>query len=153
MRIPLAVRWPRRAAAGSSTAALVSNLDIVASIRDLVGASTNSGDGTSLLPLLQAPDAVAWREDLMLESHGHYRQWVFQRMLRWRNWKYVASLDDRDELYDLQADPYELQNRVDDPTLEELRREMRARLLRQMERPDDSAPDARRLRARFMAPA
>jgi arylsulfatase A-like enzyme len=70
-------------------------------------------------------------------------------MLRWRNWKYVAHLDDRDELYDLDDDPYELHNRSLDPAAQEIRRALQARLLTQMDRFDDDAPDAQRLRAQL----
>ncbi len=151
MRIPLAVRWPGRIAPGARSAALVSNLDLVATIRDVAGSATGIGDGASLVPLVQAPDTAQWRDDLMLESHGHYAEWVLQRMLRYRSWKYVANLGDRDELYDLETDPYELNNRVDDPSIQAVRHELRQRLDSQMERFDDTAPDARRLRERLRA--
>ena len=82
----------------------------------------------------------------MLESHGHYERWVFQRMLRWRNWKYVAHLDDKDELYDLETDPYELCNRIDDPVAQDVKCEMQKRLLLWMNQSRDDAPDAQRLR-------
>jgi arylsulfatase A-like enzyme len=149
MRIPLLMRWPQQIASGVRSHALLSNLDLVATIRDAVGAPADRGDGTSLLPLAHAPDAAVWRDDLMLESHGHYGDRVFQRMLRWRNWKYVAHLDDRDELYDLDDDPYELHNRSLDPAAQEIRRALQARLLTQMDRFDDDAPDAQRLRAQL----
>ncbi len=149
MRIPLAMRWPHHIASGIRSHALLSNLDLVATIRDAVGAPADGGDGTSLLPLSHAPDTPAWRDDLLLESHGHYGQCVFQRMLRWRNWKYVAHLDDRDELYNLDADPYELHNRSHDPAVQDVRRVLQLRLLAQMDRFDDNAPDAQRLRTQL----
>lgn len=145
MRIPLAVRGPG-IPNGRVTEALVSNLDIVATLREIADAPP-AGDGASLLPWAE-PSGVG-REDLMLESHGHIGEYVFQRMLRWREWKYVAHLDDRDELYDLQTDPYELTNRIDDPALNEVRQEVQDRLVCQMEQTGDDAPDAVRLRRRL----
>ena len=148
MRIPFAVRWPQRVTPGGKSEALITNLDIVATLLDVAGATPGDRDGQSLLPLIQESDgsAPAWREDLMLESHGHYERWVFQRMLRWRNWKYVAHLDDKDELYDLETDPYELCNRIDDPVAQDVKCEMQKRLLLWMNQSRDDAPDAQRLR-------
>ena len=49
-------------------------------------------------------------------------------MCRTRDYKYVRRLYETDELYDLRADPGELENRIDDPacagTLAELRERM-----------------------------
>jgi hypothetical protein len=53
--------------------------------------------------------------------------------LRWDHYKYVYSPGGVDELYDLSADPYELQNRVDDADLNSVRSECRRRLLEWME--------------------
>ncbi|MES2460989.1 MAG: sulfatase-like hydrolase/transferase [Armatimonadota bacterium] len=156
MRIPLAFRDTGNGAArGRRSAALVSNLDVVATVRDAAGAPA-AGDGASLLPLLREPDSSStlWREDLMLESHGHYGRNLLQRMLRWKNWKYVAhgenndssdQSDDCDELYDLAADPYELRNLIADEESQKVLREIRARLADSMVRFQDDSPDAREL--------
>jgi arylsulfatase A-like enzyme len=163
MRIPLAIRSPGytagHAVRGRQSPALVSNLDIVATVRDAAGVIVPRGDGVSLLPLLTEPDLEnpAWREDLMLESHGHYGRNLLQRMLRWKNWKYVAHLDesgDHDELYDLDADPYELRNRIreaQDPTVRAAFAELQQRLVAQMIRFKDDSPDALRLIAHLTA--
>jgi arylsulfatase A-like enzyme len=49
-----------------------------------------------------------------------------RRMARVRQWKYVHDpLGDRDELYDLDGDPGELENVVDDPQNRDVVAEMR----------------------------
>lgn len=50
-------------------------------------------------------------------------------MCRTRAFKYVRRLYEKDELYDLRSDPEELQNRVDDPVLVDVRAALRDRLL------------------------
>ena len=50
-------------------------------------------------------------------------------MCRTKGYKYVQRLYEPDELYDLRADPAELNNRIDDPALEEVRVQFRERLL------------------------
>lgn len=53
-------------------------------------------------------------------------------MVRTDRCKYVYCPDDRDELYDLEADPQEIRNVVDSPGYAHVRDEMRERLLRWM---------------------
>ena len=155
VRIPVAIRWAGVGASGAISDALISNLDFVATVRDLAGAPPADApqDGVSLTPLVRAPNTADWADDLMIQSHGHYGKWYFQRALRFRHagadWKYVANLDDRDELYDLSADPYELTNRLDDPTAADALADARCRLAARMERHEDNAPDALRLLARL----
>ena len=67
-------------------------------------------------------------------------------MLRWRDYKYVAHLDDTHELYDLHQDPYELKNRINDPALADVARQLRERIIAWMDDHDDDAPDAQTLR-------
>ncbi len=50
-------------------------------------------------------------------------------MCRTSHYKYVRRLLEQDELYDLTADPAELHNRIDDPTLATAREELRNRML------------------------
>jgi arylsulfatase A-like enzyme len=131
-------------------------------VRDAAGVASPDADGASLLPLLRDPDGdtapVVWREDLMLESHGHYGRSLLQRMLRWKNWKYVVHWEqngspddvrDPDELYDLSADPYELRNLAADGDYEAILGQMRRRLAANMDRYGDDAADARGLRYRL----
>ena len=66
----------------------------------------------------------------------HHTRWGFTpiRCIRTRRHKLAVYLLDRtDELYDLEADPDELQNRIDDPAGAEVRDELHDRLLRWMD--------------------
>lgn len=51
-------------------------------------------------------------------------------MCRTQRWKYVMRLSEQDELYDLEKDPSELVNRVNDPACAEVLRTLKDRLLR-----------------------
>jgi len=53
-------------------------------------------------------------------------------MCRTPTHKYVMRLYEQDELYDLENDPRELHNRIEDPALGEIRAELRDRLLRHL---------------------
>ncbi|OQA28824.1 MAG: hypothetical protein BWY57_03446 [Betaproteobacteria bacterium ADurb.Bin341] len=50
-------------------------------------------------------------------------------MVRTREWKLVIRSAGREELYDLKNDPQERLNRADDPALNEIRNDLRQRLL------------------------
>jgi arylsulfatase A-like enzyme len=144
-RVPLALRWPGVLPEGSATDALVTNMDVVPTVLEAAGAELpDPCDGVSLLPVARDPQSVRGREDLMCQHHGHGTH-TFQRLLRWGPYKYVAHLDDLDELYDLSSDPCELRNRIEDPALADVLDQARARLARWMDRCDDDAPDARKL--------
>jgi arylsulfatase A-like enzyme len=145
-RIPLAVRWPGRVPAGAVSDALVTNMDLVPTALEAAGAEVPSPmDGRSVLRLVQSPKETDWPDDVMCTHHGHGTP-CFQRMLRWGKHKYVAHLADVDELYDLEADSYELANRIDDPAMKDVLAEMRSRLLGWMDRHEDTEPDALKLR-------
>ncbi|MBA2482204.1 MAG: sulfatase-like hydrolase/transferase [Planctomycetes bacterium] len=152
MRIPMAMRWPGTFPEGRTSSALVSNMDVVPTVLAAAGCPLAADlDGRDLLPLARADEGVSWPDDLVCESHGHYGKLVIQRMLRHGIHKYVAHLDDTDELYDLSSDPVESTNRIDDPLLAQVLVEMRTRLLANMGRSRDQAPEVVRLVQRIQA--
>jgi arylsulfatase A-like enzyme len=125
---------------------LVSNLDLVPTVLDLAGVKPPEYiDGRSLTPLLKGMN-TDWREDLMAQHYGHFAVRLAQRALYYQNFKYIAEDGDMDELYDLQKDPFELENLVNDPASQEVARMMRRRLLAKMDRHGDAGEDVKALR-------
>ncbi len=98
----------------------------------------------SLLPLCTG-DATHWPDQVVCEHHGHGATAITQRMIVRGRHKYVAALYDGDELYDLQADPFEMHNLVDDPQHAALAHELRGRLIDHIERTDDRVAHSRLL--------
>jgi arylsulfatase A-like enzyme len=136
VRIPMAVRLPGRIPAGRTSDALVSNLDLAPTFLDAAGtAFAEKVDGASLLPLASG-EIDEWRDEIVSESHGHGEP-VVGRLVVSGNIKYVANRGQMDELYDLEADPFELTNLVDDPAHAGDLADMRARLKRWQERTVD----------------
>jgi len=74
--------------------------------------------GRSLTPLLQGEPVPDWRREVVSTYNGQQFGLYTQRMLRTEGWKYVWNTTDVDELYDLNADPDELVNRIYDPELQ-----------------------------------
>jgi arylsulfatase A-like enzyme len=117
----------RRGARVESKMALL--IDIAPTIYELAGL-VHPADGRSLIPLLADPQAAypfgrpfghsqasseaSWREDFIIEAFG-YLEWGFETDGIWQGvrserWKYVRWNDGEVELYDLQNDPFELEN-------------------------------------------
>jgi N-acetylglucosamine-6-sulfatase len=118
-RIPLIIRYPRVARAGSTPSQLTQTIDFASTILEIAGVrDTVKRDGRSLVPVLM--DSVpSWRSSILLE---YYSDTVFPRILtmgykavRTERYKYIryTDLQGMDELYDLQTDPFEMQNLID----------------------------------------
>ncbi|MEM7333524.1 MAG: sulfatase-like hydrolase/transferase [Chloroflexota bacterium] len=136
-RIPLAIRWPSKFRGGHSTKHLVSNMDITATMLDAAGVPIPEGmDSRSMLPLCEAGANADWSDELICEHHGHGEN-ILQRILMHGQYKYVAALYDGDELYDLNKDPYEMRNLVDDPNYWAVKESLRQRVVSHIERTDD----------------
>ena len=138
IRVPLAMRWPGQITPGQVNDQLICSTDIAPTILDLANTGfANPVDGESWLPLLRT-DAAPWRETLMVETHGHgYMVHQVARALLTNRFKYICNHNQRDELYDLQIDPYELDNLIDHPAHQELLASLRAQLQAWQARTDD----------------
>lgn len=138
VRIPMALRFPGRILAGQAFDQLVSNADLAPTLLEAAGTTLrHEVDGRSLLPLCSG-ETGDWREDLMCETHGFVEPHL-GRLLVTDRYKYVFNKGAEDELYDLEGDPYELVNLVDDAEHREVLSDMKARLSEWMRRTDDTA--------------
>lgn len=118
IRLPLLVRYPPEARAGSEPGELVQTIDLAPTILELAGVTdTVTREGASLVPLLRG-DSVPWRSSILVE---YYTDTVFPRVrnmgyraVRTDRYKYIQYLElpGMDELYDLEADPFELDNLI-----------------------------------------
>jgi choline-sulfatase len=112
-RIPLIVRWPGTVQAGSRYRRVTSLLDVVSTMLEVAGADREFTDGDSLLPLLagvdQDSDGMA-----LAEYEGHGVSTVC-RMVRRGPYKLNYYHGERPELYDLDNDPHEFDDRSADP--------------------------------------
>ena len=127
-RIPLIVKLPGARAQRSDR--FVRLMDLMPTILELAGIDPPDGvDAVSLLPLLRGEQPPAWSDSVYCEHHGEVWGYQTQRMVRTRGWKYVYNAHDIDELYDVQGDPWEMDNRIDDPAAGAVLREMKGRLI------------------------
>ncbi|MFN7145258.1 MAG: sulfatase-like hydrolase/transferase, partial [Myxococcota bacterium] len=110
VRVPLLVRAP--GVAPREDARLVAmNLDVPATVAELAGLPVE-GEGIGLGGALVDPD-LPLRDHVFLETAlGAWRVWAGVVTERW---KYVEWGTGETELYDLAADPWELESLHDDP--------------------------------------
>ena len=165
VRVPLILSWPGHLPQGVRDSSLVNLIDVLPTFFQLQGLATPpSFQGAPLPTATDAPPRdAAFSEygaggplfrmaDLAQMPEPHGRRTLLQS-LRWREaegrrkmvrtsrWKYIHDpLGDRDELYDLQADPWELTNVVDNPAHSPVLAALRLRLADWSIQTEDSPP-------------
>ena len=118
LRVPMLMRLPETINAGIRSQANVSLIDIVPTILSVVGESAPADMvGRDLSPSFETSeefqtDAYRFSEHQPL---GDWHQAVEWRLVTDNRFKYVWNQGDLDELYDLVADPSEINNLIDDP--------------------------------------
>ncbi len=137
-QIPLQVRWPGVTEPGTVRDDPVSLVDLAPTFLEVADASIREDvDGRSLRPLLEGGSPADWPEAVFAEYHGDEFGLYSQRMVRTAQYKFVYNGPDRNELYDLEADPAELQNLIDHPDYAAVREDLAGRLTAWMDETDD----------------
>jgi len=130
IRIPLVVRYDRLGLSQRVESRLAANVDLAPTLAELAGVPAPPTEGSSLVPLLTGAETI-WRQELLLE---HLRGRPSPNVpsycaLRGENGIYVQYGTGEEELYDLAADPYQLENKASDPgfrsTIVDYRRRIR----------------------------
>jgi arylsulfatase A-like enzyme len=108
---------------------MVLSIDVAPTLIELAGGKV-PGDmhGTSLLPLLKDV-ATAWRESIMYEyfQEAYAPGFVTVSGVRTKKYKYIESpntIDDINELYDMEIDPGEMDNLINSPEHQAIKSEM-----------------------------
>jgi N-acetylglucosamine-6-sulfatase len=134
IRIPFLIRYGRAVTGGVRRQEMIQSIDMAPTLLEWAGIQPGPYiEGMSLVPLLNG-QTTHWRTKIMIE---YYSDTVFPRIVnmgytavRNTRFKYIRyhDLSDADELYDLQSDPYELNNLIKEPTaasvLEDLKNQL-----------------------------
>lgn len=117
-QIPLFIKPAQADCTGSRCSAFVGTCDLYATILKAAGCTPTDaygyGDGRPLNELLNHP-SLPWSDEIMCEGMGAFSVIVTQRMFRKGRYKYVFNGADRDQFFDMETDPLEMHNRIDDP--------------------------------------
>lgn len=126
LRIPMLVRYPRLVPGPRTEEALVANVDLVPTLLGLAGADmADDLDGLDLGDALRGLSDVPER-DVLFETYAGTN--LTYAGVRADGLKYLVYRNGFEELYDLEADPWELENAAFLPEYDALRMEMRERL-------------------------
>ena len=135
MRVPMLAWAPGHVTPGTVAPQLVRNIDIAPTVLELAGVACDGGpcdmDGRSFLPVL-AGDTASRPTEMLYE---YYWEDAFPHTptvlaLRDDRYKYIYyhGVWDDPELFDLEADPLERRNLIDDPAHADRVTRMRTRL-------------------------
>ncbi len=140
VRVPLILRIPGVTGAGTARNQFAGLLDLLPTFCDACGITPPDGlDGQSLLPAIRQDAPL--RDAVFSEF---YEFGAAERMIRTERWKYVHSEGDLHQLYDLEKDPRENINLIDDPAHADVCAELDARVCRDWAMPDLSEVPKRR---------
>lgn len=130
--VPLIIRQRTRFEAGQRSRAMVSNMDLYSTVLDAVGIDATSETepavpSRSLCPILSG-EADAHGDDTVCSEQEE------TRTIRTQKWTYFKRYCGEngpafsDELYDVEVDPEETVNLIDDPACAEIRDQLDAKL-------------------------
>ncbi len=134
-RVPLLMQWPGKVAEGSKINALVQNLDFAQTFLDFAGGEmfTTEMQGQSLRGLLEGHQKEGKFRDAL---YYHYYDFPAFHMvkkhygIRTDQYKLIHFYDDIDswEFYDLDEDPQETYNAIEDPEYRNIVSQLRLKL-------------------------
>jgi arylsulfatase A-like enzyme len=131
IRIPLVLRYDPLIPSARTDTHLVTNIDFAPTFAAAAGVASPGVDGLSMMPLITDPNSP-WRHDFLVE---HMRNIDFASDLittfcsiRSEGFLYATYSTAEEELYDLNADPYELSNVASDPAYASTVASLRVRL-------------------------
>ncbi|MPY88976.1 MAG: sulfatase-like hydrolase/transferase [Luteitalea sp.] len=140
MLVPLVAYAPGLFPEGRTVEQIVANIDVAPTVLEAAGLQPPSDmDGQSFLDLAQGKE-VPWRDSVLYEYYWerNFPQTPTMHALRGQRYKYIHyhGIWDLDELYDLQADPDEMKNLINDPTQKEVVQKMNQQLFDVLEETD-----------------
>jgi N-acetylglucosamine-6-sulfatase len=135
MKIPMLIRYPEKIKSGTIINENALNIDLAPTILELAGIKKpDYMQGESMVSLLEDnPEKTNWRKSFMFEYYiDDAYPYAGPNMLAIRSEKYKlidAFLeDDIDELYDLENDPGEMHNLINDADYDSVEKELRQEL-------------------------
>lgn len=119
MRVPMLVRCPELFQGGQTINPVIANIDIAPTCLAAAGLEAPSSyQGANFLPVLQGKQ-TSWRDGLLYEYYWerNFPHTPTIHALRGDRYKYIRphGLWDLAELYDLEEDPLESRNLINDP--------------------------------------
>jgi N-acetylglucosamine-6-sulfatase len=134
VRAPFLVRYPKRVKAGTVLDQMVLNIDVAPTFLELAGAEISSDmQGKSMLPLF-ADSSAKGRDSILLQyfyepKYENVPGWWAVRTPRFKYIEYDGFAG-MEEMYDLQSDPHEMKNLVNQEAQAEQVKKLKTELAR-----------------------
>ena len=130
IHVPMILRWDGKIKAETVCNDFTSHfLDLGPTILELLGLEISEDyQGKSFLPQLMGKGNPDAREFIFSTYNGQQFGLYSQRMVRDDKFKYVWNATDIDEFYDLENDPFELENIIDKSEVQEILKQYKKKL-------------------------
>ncbi|NRB73793.1 MAG: sulfatase [Verrucomicrobiales bacterium] len=140
VRIPMLLRYPKGVKGGQTLTEVVANIDVAPTMLDFAGVEVPEYmDGRSMKPLVTG-ESDEWRDYLLYEYYWerNYPHTPTTHAVLGERFKYIRyhGVWDVDELFDLEKDPEERINLINDPEYAETVEKLNQRLFELMEETD-----------------
>ncbi|RNC79699.1 MAG: DUF4976 domain-containing protein [Balneola sp.] len=140
-KVPFLVRYPEVLEGGQVIEEMVQNIDVGPTFLELAGIKTPEHmHGRSILPILAGNTPDDWRDRIFYE---YYWEYDFPHTptihgVRTDRYKYIRyhGVWDTNEFYDLQEDPFEMNNLIDSPEHQEIIEELAGEIYTWLEETD-----------------
>ena len=137
MRVPLLARCPTLIKAGTKIKEDVLNIDIAPSFLELAGIKEpKQMQGQSFIPLAKGK-SIIWRKDFLYEYYWEnmFPQTPTQYAIRTSKYKLIRSIGtwDINQLFDLENDPFEVNNLIRKPEMQDVARQLNVDLWKKLE--------------------
>ena len=130
-RTPLLIRYPAGFKGDRSLDELVLNIDLAPTLLDYAGVTPPEDiQGRSLRPLLEGETVDDWREEIYYRYYqqmNSYHRVARHEGVRNERYKLIQFTEpgfEGYELFDLENDPNEVKNLIDDPAMESVKTEL-----------------------------
>ena len=134
LQMPLLVRWPAVTKPGTTSEAMVLNVDFAPTLLEAAGLPIPPEiQGRSALPLLRGETPTDWRKSMYYRYYHYPQDHRVQPHYGVRTERYKLIFFHKInqwELFDLIEDPQELKNRYTDPALADVVKSLKAELAR-----------------------
>jgi arylsulfatase A-like enzyme len=144
IRVPLLIRYPAAVKGGRVSELLINTPDLMPTLLGLSGVGVpKTVQGENYAPLLRGEQPEPSDSAALIACYTPFGEWTVAkggreyRGVRTKRYTYVRSLEGPWLLYDNEADPCQLENKVNDPSLKPVREKLEGELARLLKKTDD----------------
>jgi arylsulfatase A-like enzyme len=144
IRVPLLIRYPAAVKGGRVSELLINTPDLMPTLLGLSGVGVpRSVQGENYAPLLRGEQPEPADSAALIACYTPFGEWTVAkggreyRGVRTKRYTYVRSLEGPWLLYDNEVDPYQLENKVNEPALKSVREKLEGELARLLKKTDD----------------